>query len=130
MTEKEELETLRAENARLNRENTGLRTQIFFLNEERKNTTDKELRRRVTANGVGQQFCPRCFSCVYEPPNIPGYWRILQHSPKQVPEYCSVCGQHLEAPTASSATPQTYEEDPLKNYIKENKNNGNRYYRR
>ena len=84
MTEKEELE-LRAENARLKRENTGLRTQLFFIFEEQKEM-DKRYARRMSVNGTGQHFCPRCFACVWEPPNVPQYWRLSKYASKTPPK--------------------------------------------
>ena len=128
MDEMTELERLRKENERLKQEGTNLRAQLYFLREESKEIRDKAFAQRFVLNGVGQHFCPRCFALVWEPPNIPVYWRKCQYANKEPPSYCPKCGQHVEVPPGAEL-PQ-YEEAPLKNQHKGEQKHGTWNYRR
>ena len=128
MSLENEVARLLEENKRLSQENSRLRAQLHFLSEDVPELRDKATARRLIANGIGQCFCPRCHTIVWEPPNIPDYWRSCQYANKEPPEYCPACGQHL-ARTGNNPTPQ-FEEDPLKNQYKGDKKNGNWHYRR
>ena len=129
MTEQDELEFLRVEVERLKRENTGLRSQLYFLREGSLDAMDKATARRMSVNGNGQFFCPACHSCVWEPPNIPSYWRRCQYANKEPPTHCPQCGQRLMKDARDQARSQ-FEEDSIKIQHKGEQSNGNWYHRR
>ena len=95
MTEVSELEALRAENAKLQKEATNLRTQLFFLREQAREIDDRLTPRRAHINDLGQHYCPRCRKCVFEPPTLAHYWKACDYTGKKPPEWCPACGQHL-----------------------------------
>lgn len=113
--------------ARLRTENARLRARLSFLEEDARAAIRRQTAQPTVVNGIGQCYCPACHACVYEPQNIPPYWRQCQHIIKRPPEWCVECGQHL-AP--APYIPQDYEDDPLKKIHKGDNNNGKRYYRR
>lgn len=126
----EKIQKLTAENERLKIEGTRQRIQLYYLQEDKQKATDKATARSFIVNGTGQCFCPNCHACVWEPPNIPAYWRRCQYANKEPPRYCPRCGQRVQFASHLEAAPQSYEEDPLKNNIKETQKNGTWYHRR
>ena len=127
MSELTELEALRKENDRLKKEGSELRAQLFFLGEMVREIDKRLTARRAPQNGIGQFFCPSCHAIVFEPSNIPHYWRRCQYANKEPPDFCPKCGQRLECIPGDVPA---FEEDPLKNQHKGEKKNGTWNYRR
>ena len=110
-----ELERLRKENARLRSDLAATRARLHWLQEDSTAAIKRQTARAPTSDDLGRVYCPDCHACVWEPPNVPHYWRRCQYANKAPPEWCPWCGQHL---TCVTIAPKEFEEDPTKNQHK------------
>ncbi len=115
MSEQTELEALRLENAKLQKEATNLRAQLFFFREQIRENDERLTPRRARINDLGQHYCPKCRKCIFEPPNLSHYWKACDYTGKKPPEWCPSCGQHLALELNVRELTREYKQDPQKN---------------
>lgn len=127
MNDESEIIRLREENKRLREEGARLRARLTWLEEDSKAAIARQREQSPIVNDIGQHYCPTCRKCIWEPANVPYYWRRCQYANKSPPVWCPSCGQHIASTTYSQ---RDFDEDPDKIQQKGEQKNGNWHYRR